>query len=208
QAATTQADANVTTTAMTGPPIPQPVAPIPAFNQFRLLDSYIMLNVNGWQTSFGKQTLWTGPTQDPFLWSDNAEPLYMLRVDQTHPLRLPSFLKWLGPFRTEFWIGKQTGHHWVNVQDATVGTLGVVSSVGRTLSKQPMVNGFKVIFKPTPNFEFGVGRTGMFGGPDFPITLGSVKHSFFSTSNSVGRGEDPGDRRSTFDFSYRLPGLR
>jgi capsule assembly protein Wzi len=181
---------------------------VPAFNQFRLLDTYLSLNINGWQTSFGKQTLWTGPTQDPFLWSDNAEPMYMLRVDQAHPVRLPSFLKYLGPMRSEYWVGKQTGHHWVQTQDAALGTNGIVSTLGRTLSKQPMVHGLKVNFKPTPNFEFGVGRTGMFGGPDFPITPSSVRHALFSTGNASGRGQDPGDRRSTFDFSYRLPGFR
>jgi Capsule assembly protein Wzi/PAP2 superfamily len=186
----------------------QPAQPVPAFNQFRLLDSYISLNINGWQTSFGKQTLWTGPTQDPFLWGDNAEPIYMLRLDQTHPVRLPVFLKYLGPMRSEYWVGKLTGQHWVQTQDATLGTAGIVSSLGRTLSKQPMVNGLKLNFKPTPNFEFGVGRTGIFGGPDFPITLGSVRHALFSSSNAVGRGQDPGDRRSTFDFSYRIPGFR
>jgi capsule assembly protein Wzi/PAP2 superfamily protein len=183
----------------------QPALPVPAFNQLRLLDSYLSLNINGWQTSFGKQTLWTGPTQDPFLWSDNAEPMYMLRVDQTHPAKLPSILKFLGPLRTEWWVGKMTGHHWVNTQDPTIG---VAETLGRTLSKQPMVNGVKFNFKPTANFEFGIGRTGMFGGPDFPITLGSVRHSLFSTTNTVGRGSDPGDRRSTVDFSYRLPGFR
>jgi len=186
----------------------QPASIIPVFNQFRLLDTYISLDINGWETSFGKQTLWTGPTQDPFLWSDNAEPIYMLRVDQTHPLRLPSILKLLGPLRTEFWVGKMTGHHWIQTQDTSVGQFGQVFTFGRTLSKQPMVNGAKVNFKPTPNFEFGVGRTGMFGGEDFPITLGSLKHVLFSTTNAVGRGHDPGDRRSTFDFTYRLPGFR
>ena len=183
----------------------QPASPIPAFNQFRLLDAYLSLNIKGWQTSFGKQTLWTGPTQDPFLWSNNAEPLYMFRVDQTHPQKLPSFLGLLGPFRTEFWVGKMTGHHAMDTQDPAIGE---VFSFGRTLPKQPLVNGFKVNFKPTPNFEFGVGRTGVFGGEDFPVTLGSLKHSLFSTGNSVGRNSDPGDRRSTFDFTYRIPGFR
>ena len=183
----------------------QPALPVPAFNHFRLLDSYLSLNINGWQTSFGKQTLWTGPTQDPFLWGDNAEPIYMLRVDQTHPAKLPSILKFLGPVRTEWWVGKMTGHHWVNTQDPAVGE---VATIGRTLDKQPMVNGVKFNFKPTPNFEFGIGRTGMFGGPDFPITLGTVRHSLFSTTNTAGRTTDPGDRRSTVDFSYRLPGFR
>lgn len=183
----------------------QPAAPIPTFSQFRLLDSYISLNIKGWQTSFGKQTLWTGPTQDPFLWSNNAEPIYMLRVDQSHPVKLPSILGLLGPLRTEWWVGKLTGQHWVQTQDVALNT---VFSLGRTLSKQPMVNGVKFNFKPTPNFEFGIGRTGIFGGPDFPITLGSVRHSLFSTGNAQGRGLDPGDRRSTVDFSYRLPGFR
>jgi hypothetical protein len=163
------------------------------------------LNIKGWQTSFGKQTLWLSPTQDPFLWSNNAEPIYMLRVDQTHPEKLPSLLHFLGPYRTQFWVGKMTGAHWINTQDPAIGE---VFTLGRTIPQQPLVNGFKVNFKPTPNFEFGVGRTGIFGGPDFPVTAASLRHSLFSAGNATGRGNDPGDRRSTFDFSYRLPGFR
>jgi Capsule assembly protein Wzi/PAP2 superfamily len=186
-----------------GPVIFQPAAPIPAFNQFRLLDTYVMLNIKGWQTSFGKQTLWTGPTQDPFLSSDNAEPMYMLRVDQTTPTKLPGFLGLLGPMRTVFWVGKLTGEHYVNTQDGKVAF-----TQGRSLSRQPMVNGAKVSFKPTLNFEFSVGKTGLWGGPDFPITLHTTRLSLVSTTNSLGRGDDPGDRRSTADFSYRIPGVR
>ena len=48
----------------------------------------------------------------------------------------------------------------------------------------------------------------LFGGPDFPITASSLKHSLFSATNSFGPGKDPGDRRSTFDFTYRIPGFR
>ena len=185
---------------------PQPASAIPAFNEFRLLDAYISLNIKGWQTSFGKQTLWLSPTQDPFLWSNNAEPMYTLRVDQTHPSKFPWILgKLLGPFRTEYWVSKVSGFHWINTQDPNINE---VFRFGRTLPQQPLINGFKINFKPTPNFEFGVGRTGMFGGPDFPITASSVKHSLFSTGNSTGRGSDPGDRRSTFDFTWRLPGFR
>ena len=185
-------------------PVVQPASPIAAFNRFRLLDTYVTLNLRGWQASFGKQSLWLGPGEDPFLSSNNAEPLYMFRLDQTSPRKLPGFLGFLGPYRTEFWIGKLTGQHFVNTQDAP----GIVFSLGRSLSRQPMLNGVKVNFKPTPNFEFGVGRTGLWGGPDFPITLHTTRLSFFSTGNAVGRGSDPGDRRSTFDFSYRIPGLR
>ena len=181
-----------------------PTFAVPAFNQFRLLDAYISLNIRGFQTSFGKQNMFLGPTTDPFLWNINAPPIYMLRIDQSTPKRFPYLLKYLGPFRWEFWVGALTGQHFVQ----TFGSLGLVSSVGRTLSRQPMVNGFKINFKPTPAFEFGVGRTGMWGGPDFPITADSTVRSMFSTTNAVGRGHDPGDRRSTFDFNWHLPGFR
>lgn len=186
-------------------PLGQVASPVAAFSQARLLDSYVMWNINGWQASFGKQSLWLAPTQDPFLQSTNAEPMYMFRLSQTTPGKLPGFLKYLGPVRTEIWVGKMTGHHYVSTQDPA---LGIVSSLGRTLPRQPMVNGNKVNFKPTPYFEFGVGRSGVFGGPDFPITAASMRHAIFSTTNAVGRGLDPGDRRSTFDFTYRLPGFR
>src|ERR1051326_8566226 len=96
----------------------------------------------------------------------------MLLVDQTHPQKLPSVLGFLGPVRTQFWAGKLTGSHWINTQDPAIGE---VFSLGRTLSKQPMVNGFKVNFKPRADFEFGVGRTGFFGGAGFPGTGGSLK---------------------------------
>jgi len=183
-------------------PLGQVAAPVQAFNQFRLLDTYVMLNLRGWQASFGKQTLWTSPTQDPFLMSDNAEPVYMFHIDQTTPRVLPSIFRFLGPYRAEFFVGKLTGHHYANTP-----LHGTAVALGRTLERQPMINGVKVNFKPTPNFEFGVGKTGVFGGPDFPLTLHSLGRSLFSSRNASGI-DDPGDRRSTFDFSYRIPGLR
>jgi hypothetical protein len=186
-------------------PLGQIAAPVRTIDQFRLIDAYVMLNLKDLQFSFGKQSLWLGPTRDPFLFSNNAEPIYMFRIDQVSPRKLPSWMSFLGPYRFEVFVGKLTGQHYVNTQDPA---LGIVSSLGRSLQRQPMINGQKISFKPTPNFEFSVGRTGLFGGPDFPITLGSVKTAVFSTTNTVGRGHDPGDRRSTFDFSYRLPGLR
>ncbi len=182
---------------------PAPAFPTPAFNQFRLLDTYVSLNLKGWQASFGKQSLWLGPVLDPYLQSTNAEPMYMFRLDQSTPKQLPGILKFLGPVRSEYWVGKLTGQHFVNTQDGNIAV-----SLGRTLPRQPLVNGIKVNFKPTPNFEFGVGRTGLWGGPDFPITAGTTKRSLFSRQNAQGRGFDPGDRRSSFDFKYRLPGFR
>lgn len=185
-----------------GKPLVVTAAPTPAFNQFRLLDTYIMLNLRGWQASFGKQSLWLSPTQDPYLFSDNSEPIYMFRLSQTSPRKLPGFLGFLGPYRIELFAGKLTGQHFVNTQDGNIAV-----SLGRSLERQPMVNGQKITFKPTPNFEFGVGKTGLWGGPDLPITLHSTERSLFAAGNGTGRN-DPGDRRATVDFTYHVPGLR
>jgi hypothetical protein len=70
-----------------------------------------------------------------------------------------------------------------------------------------MINGQKITFKPTPNLELGVGKTGLWGGPGLPITVHSTERSLFAPGNGSGRN-DPGDRRATFDFTYHIPGLR
>ncbi|HEY6249856.1 MAG TPA: capsule assembly Wzi family protein, partial [Candidatus Angelobacter sp.] len=186
-------------------PVVQPATPIAAFNRPRVIEAYISLNVKGWQASFGKQSLWTGPTMDPFAFSNNATPLYMFRVDQTSPRKLPGFLGWLGPYRSEFFFGQVTGQHYVNEQNGQP----VVFSIGRSLAKQPMEHFEKVSFKPTPNFEFGVSVSTTWGGPGIPITLGELKATLFTVTNPpVGTALDPGDRRSYFNWSYRVPGLR
>ena len=197
------ADAKTTNALEAGPPIFQPATPIAPFNQFRLLDTYLMFTMNGWQASFGKQSLWLGPTQDSFLFSDNAEPIYMFRLSQTTPRKLPGILGWLGPYRVELFAGKLAGQHYVNTQNGSIAF-----SLGRSLERQPMINGQKLTFKPTPNFEFGIGKTGLWGGPDFPITLHTTVNSLLATGNAQGRNNDPGDRRSTVDFTYHIPGLR
>jgi capsule assembly protein Wzi len=183
-----------------------PASPVAAFDKFRLLDAYVMFNFKGWQASFGRQSLWTSSTQDPFLWGDNAEPVIMFRLDQTMPRKMPSFLgRLLGPYRSELWFGRLDGAHFVGATP-----VGTVFSEPEPLARQPFVTGFKINFKPTPNFEFGVGKTGLFGGPFFPVTLHTFGNSMFSPTqpHTTGISGDPGDRRSTFDFSYRIPGLR
>ncbi len=83
----------------------------------------------------------------------------------------------------------------------------------RGLTPEPFIHGQKLSFKPTRNFEFGLFRTTIYGGPGYPLTLDTFLRSLFSTTNeritSIGGAPNkPGDRRSGVDFSYRLPGLR
>jgi hypothetical protein len=180
-----------------------PGNPSPEINRVRLLDAYAAYQFKNWQFSFGRQSLWWGPGAiGPLSYSDNAAPITMARISRVSPGKLPSILGWLGPVRTEFFCGRLQGQHFVYL-----GNGAVDGSWNAPLSNQPFLHGEKISFKPTPNFEFGVSRTGIFGGPDFPITFGRLMDVYFSAGNTFG-AHDPGDRRSGFDFSYRVPYLR
>jgi hypothetical protein len=172
---------------------------VPNIDQFRLLNSTVAVTFKNIQVSFGKQSLELGPGDGgSFLFSNNAEPVPMLRIDQVSPVRIPGLSRLLGPARTEFFLGQLSGHHWIYSD----GTL-----FGPSLDRQPFIHGTKVSFKPTPNFEFGMGFTVLFGGPDLPFTWHNFLRTFYA--NAIpGTAADPGDRRSTFDFSYRVPHLR
>ena len=157
-------------------------------DQFRLLDAYAAWNFKTVQVSAGRQSLWWGPGHGgPTNFSDNAEPMDMLRLTNPSPWRLPSFFHWLGPMRWDSFFGLMAGHHYPPL---------------------PAIDGQKLSFKPTPNLEFGFSRTIVFR----PVTLRMLWRGFSSfgdnKSTIPGSAADVGDRRSGFDFSYRIPGLR
>jgi membrane-associated phospholipid phosphatase len=178
--------------------------------QFALLDAYVGLMLSDWQVSFGKQSLWWGPGDGgPMMLSDNGAPINMFRINRVTPLKLPSILGWLGPMRTEVFLGQLTGYQFVD----SPSPVGFSGQTGQALSQQPFIHGEKLSFKPTANFEFGVFRTTVYGGPGYPLTIHTLLRSLFSTTNeritnSGGSAIKPGDRRSGVDFSYRLPYLR
>jgi membrane-associated phospholipid phosphatase len=184
-------------------PLP-PDTPTPAFNEGRFLDTYVALNLSNWQLSYGNQSLWWGPSQGgPLMFSDDAQPLRMFRINRVVPFTLPSLLKALGPMRLEGFIGQYSGYEFI--YDPT----GLVGQYGQSLKPQPIVHGERISFKPTPNLEIGLSRTTDYGGPGYPLTLHSFLRSLFSTGNTLaGNPNKPGSRRSGLDFSYRIPGVR
>jgi hypothetical protein len=172
----------------------------PEINRLRLLESSVGFTFRNIQFSFGKQSLWLGPgNSGPFLFSDNAEPIAMFRVDQLEPSRIPGLSKILGPFKTEFFLGRLSGQQWV----FSDGKL-----FGPGISDQPFIHGEKISFKPTENFEFGLGITSLFGGPGLPVTWANFFRTYTNFDVGPGSEADPGDRRSTFEFSYKLPHIR
>jgi hypothetical protein len=194
-AATQQAiaAADFTSTGALGPPSD--------FTRGRLLDANVSYTFSNNQFTFGKQTLWWGPARSgSTLFSNNAEPLTMLRYDRVRPFVLPGFLEHLGSIRLQFFVGRLAGAQFVQAD-------GVVGRPGIALGDQPFLHGEKVAFKFTENFEFSISRTIIFGGPGAPVTTSSLLRSVFSTSTANGP-EDPGDRRQAVDATYRIPGLR
>ena len=176
-----------------------------AVNRARLLDAYVGLRFENWQVSFGKQSLWWSPVQGgPMMFSDNAEPLNMFRINRVSPFKLPSIFGWLGPIRVEWFLGQFAGHQFVFQSDT-----GIVGQFGRSLDRQPFLQGQKISLKPTPNFEFSVSTTTVFAGGPGVLNWHTFLRSYsLGNSRFQGGADDPGDRRSGVDFSYRVPGLR
>jgi hypothetical protein len=181
-----------------------PDTPQPGAGQFELLDAYVGLMLSNWQVTFGKQSLWWGPGNGgPLDFSDNAPPINMFRINRTTPLKLPSILGWLGPMRTEFFLGQLEGFRFI------LSPSGLAGQWNQALANQPFINGQKISFKPTRNFEFGFFRTTIFAGTGYPFTWTSLGRSLFSTTNeNAGGPTKPGNRTSAMDFNYRLPRLR
>jgi hypothetical protein len=177
-------------------------------SQFALLDSMASVNINNVQISFGKQSAWLGPGESgSLLMSNNAAPFPMVKIDDVVPHEIPGLSRILGPFRTEFFVGQLSGQRWEFCTAPTCQSYpGYPNVVGPNISPQPFIHGEKISFQPTPNFEFGMGITAMFGGPGLPVTFGNYFRTYYIHSPSASN--NPGKRISSADFTYRIPGLR
>jgi hypothetical protein len=170
-----------------------PEGPIPAENNFRIVEGALSFHLLGHEISGGKNDAWLGPGMGGGMaWSNNAENIYSFRINRVEPMYIPLVKKVLGPLRYDFFYGSLKGH---------------------TSPNSPYVHAESFSFRPTNNFEFGFERTIIFGGKDHaPVTLHTFLKGFFSFGDTTPdvkySREDPGARFSAFNFSYRLPFLR
>jgi|SRR5579883_113673 membrane-associated phospholipid phosphatase len=171
----------------TGLPAAQPFDPI---HKFTLLDTYMGMNLDNWQIVFGKQSLSWGPgVGGSLILSDNAEPMYMARLTQVQPFKLPFVLSILGPARFESFLGTEQGH---------------------PLSGQPFVYGQKISLKPFSNFEWSFSRETTIGGFGDPLNTKTFFTSFFGRvyfPPGQTTGSVPGDSHTDIDWTWRIPGL-
>jgi membrane-associated phospholipid phosphatase len=178
-------------------PMIRPVPAKAAFEHVGAMELYGGIAFAGNSLSLGKQQIYWGPTtMGPLAFSSNAEPTYNLRFVSTRPHPFP-FVPSLGTYRFDIVLGKLSGHNY---------------------PERPWYNGQKADFNFGENLEISFTRWSIFWGVGHPITFHSFKDNVFSF-NSTGSGgcggcigygdrQDPGDRKSNFDFVYRLPFLR
>ena len=72
------------------------------------------------------------------MWSDNAEPVDMVRLVNPNPLHLPGVLRFIGPVRIDQFIGRLEDHTYI---------------------PRPFIYAEKISVKPVPSLELGFSRT-------------------------------------------------
>ena len=161
-------------------------------DDFRILDANLSYHIWGQEISVGKSEMWWGPDQGgAFLWSTNAEPIYMFRINRVEPLYIPFLSRIIGPIRYDNYFGDLKGHIDPN---------------------QPWIFGDKISIHPTKDLEFGFSRSCEFAGKGYSVlTFGTFWNCFISAGDFLQAGErqyDVGDRRANFDIRWRLPLLQ
>jgi membrane-associated phospholipid phosphatase len=167
-----------------------PGSPIAEQNQLRALDVYAGLSLSNWQVSYGQESMSWGPGRmGSLLFSDDAAPIRMFRINRVSPFQLPWLFRRLGPVRMDAYFGNLAGHNF---------------------PPNAFFHGEKISFKPTPNLELGFSRTVVLGGVGRPLTPHAIWISYVSTSSPFVETaqNDPGKQTGGFDFSYRVPYLR
>jgi hypothetical protein len=114
----------------------------------------------GHEISVGKSEMMWGPNQGgAFLWSANAEPIYMFRINRVEPIYIPYFSRIFGPIRYDNYFGTLKGHIAPN---------------------RPWVFGNKISLHPFKSLELGFSRSCEFAGKDYsPLTFGNILELFF-----------------------------
>jgi hypothetical protein len=175
-----------------------PVTPdvgIGGINRPRVLDAYVVMNLSplklsDWQLSVGRQSHSWGPGPGgAFLLSDNAEPIDMVEVINPEPIRLPSFLKFLGPVRADHILGRLAN---------------------RTDHANPWIYGQKISIQPLRCLEIGYARLTTIGGRGGdPFTLHNFILSMFGQTSKREPGHSvPGENNNEMDWTFYVPKVR
>jgi membrane-associated phospholipid phosphatase len=187
------------------PPNP-PSLPFASTSRFQLIDAYVGMNIANWQFSFGRRSLWWGPSESgTMILTNNIAPLNkMFSIDRITPVRLPWLFGYLGDIRLTGFIGQLSGQEFLSTTFS--GKIGPdIGQYGHELRPQPFLSGGRISFKLTQNFEINLSKTTLYGGPGDPLT----PNTFFKSTFGIHvHGDVLGDGRTGADFAYRIPKMR
>jgi hypothetical protein len=163
--------------------------PFNPINRLQLLDAYVGVNLSNWQLTLGKQSLsWTPAPGGSMIWSDNIDPVNMVRLVNPEPVHLPFILKFFGPVRIEHFFGRLEGHPYV---------------------PRPFIYGQKISMKPLSFLELGFARTSEIGGKGSgsPLTSAVLFENFFGLHN-YQQNSIPGKTSTEMDWTLYVPWVR
>ncbi len=156
-------------------------APSEASADVDLIEGYGKVMVGPVEVQAGKDSLWWGPGHHgSILMSNNARPLRMIKVTNPQPLQLPWVLRYLGPFRSQWFMAQLE-------EDRDI--------------PEARVSGMRLNFKPHARWEVGLSRVVMFGGRGVPrVDLFDYGKMFLARSE-----QEENNQLAGFDTSILLP---
>lgn len=126
-------------------------------NRLRLLRGGVVASLGNQALSFGYQEMsWGTGYFGALSQSNNARPFPAVTLQSVHPRLLPGFLRYLGPFRHQIFLGRLD--HGRYAENFLV-TPQIVKDFN-----YPWISGQVIAFKPLPTFELGLHHVIMFGG--------------------------------------------
>jgi hypothetical protein len=128
-------------------------------NRFRLLRGAVVASLGNEALSFGDQEMsWGTGFFASLSQGNNARTFPALTLANVHPRLLPGFLRYLGPFRHQIFIGRLDHGRY-----AEAPATQTAPAIDANYS-YPWISGQIITFKPLPTFEFGLDHVIMFGG--------------------------------------------
>jgi len=155
--------------------------PVESDGDVELIEAYGKVAMGPIEIQGGKDSLWWGPGHHgSVLMSNNAQPLRMVKITNPQPMELPWVLRYLGPFRAEWFLSE--------LED------------NRAVPKAKL-SAIRLNFKPHVRWEFGLSRAIMFGGRGVPsVALSDYVKAFLARSEQIENNQLAG-----FDTSILLP---
>jgi Capsule assembly protein Wzi len=129
-------------------------------NRINLLRGGVVASFGNQALAFGYQEMaWGTGYFNSLAQGDNARPFPALTFESVHPSLLPGFLRYLGPYRHQVFIGKLGYGRYDEALPQNEGQPLIEKNY-----PYPWISGQVIAFKPLPTFEIGFDHVIMFGG--------------------------------------------